>query len=185
VEKVGQDFPFAQDAKNVEFRKLVEASGWTQTRVAARLRLSQGVVSQFMSGRTRPSDSTIEHFRTALAMDPETSKRLSLYPQGQERMLSGGDAETQEAAERLGVLKEESPENYQAIKTMIETVYRSTPKGKRAAGMIVNSRKVADVAVASIPAALKAAGIPEPSPKREADEPSGNKRKRARGAGPE
>jgi transcriptional regulator with XRE-family HTH domain len=185
VEKVQDDFPFAQDAKNVEFRKLVEASGWTQTRVAARLRLSQGVVSQFMSGRTRPSNATIEHFRTALAMDPETAKRLSLYPPGQERILSGSDAETQEAAERLGVLKEESPENYQAIRTMIETVYRSTPKGKRAAGVIVNSKKVSDAAIASMPAALKAAGIQEPSPRREADEPSARKRKRARGAGSE
>ena len=47
------------DPLNREFLRLFEASGWTQSATARQLSLSPAVVSQYLSGETRPSRTVI------------------------------------------------------------------------------------------------------------------------------
>jgi len=45
---------------NDEFRRLFERSGWTQAEAARQLDVTPGVVSQYLSGDTRPSGTTLK-----------------------------------------------------------------------------------------------------------------------------
>ena len=45
-----------------EFRWLVERSGWRQSRIADELALSRGTVTDYMSGRTKPSLTVLRLF---------------------------------------------------------------------------------------------------------------------------
>jgi len=57
-----------------QFRKLVKAAGWSQAKVARRLQITPGAVSQLCSGRVRPRASTLELLRLVI----EEEKRLKL-----------------------------------------------------------------------------------------------------------
>ncbi|MBN8246211.1 MAG: helix-turn-helix transcriptional regulator [Verrucomicrobia bacterium] len=50
------------NAENVEFRRLLAASGWRQARAAEALGLSTGTVSQYVSDKTVPSITVLRLF---------------------------------------------------------------------------------------------------------------------------
>jgi transcriptional regulator with XRE-family HTH domain len=52
-----------EDPLNIEFRRLLKKAGWTQTEAARQLSLTDGVISQYVSGETRPSMAIIKLFK--------------------------------------------------------------------------------------------------------------------------
>mgnify|MGYP006935520998 CR=1 FL=1 len=58
---------FANDPLNREFSSLLQATGWSQVAVSKKLFRTQGVVSQYIKGTTRPSRSTVQLLKRIIA----------------------------------------------------------------------------------------------------------------------
>lgn len=58
------------DPLNEEFIRLLKLSGLNQTNAAKLLHLTQGVVSQYVSGITRPSETVLRLFRLEVGAAP-------------------------------------------------------------------------------------------------------------------
>ena len=58
------------DPLNKEFIRLLKLSGLTQTDAAKLLHVSQGVISQYVSGKTRPSETVLRLFRLETGTAP-------------------------------------------------------------------------------------------------------------------
>jgi predicted transcriptional regulator len=159
------------------FSELMERSGFKKAvDVAKFLGVSKSAVSRYLSCERDPPRTTLELFRKKLEERDRGGSSRDENP-AEEYVL-------REHAEKLLEIREVNPAGFEAATAMIETLYRSTPKGKRAAGLRVSSKQVAAAAATSVDDAIAVAGLsPVSSPKREADEP--NVRKRRRGSGAE
>ena len=82
-----------------QFLKMVRAVGWSQAKVARRLKITPGAVSQLCSGRTRPRAATLELLR--LVIEEEKREALNLGGNAPSGGLEGWQAQLLESLGRL------------------------------------------------------------------------------------
>ena len=106
---------------NQEFKELLKRSNWTQSESARQIKVSPGLVSQYLSGLTRPSSTTLTLFRMLVeekvqreAQVPSTSSPESL----------------RESHERLTEIAQADPQKFETVRQVIKLAHSHLPKKK-------------------------------------------------------
>ncbi|MBC8095743.1 MAG: helix-turn-helix domain-containing protein [Akkermansiaceae bacterium] len=95
-----------------EFVRLLANSGWSQSEAARQLRLTSGTISQYMSGDTRPSPTTLLAFKCLIG------DKLPLPGETKSVQLKDGPANLEEGEQTLfnELRRMEKPDRDAAVK---------------------------------------------------------------------
>jgi transcriptional regulator with XRE-family HTH domain len=113
---------FLTDPGNQEFRTLLERSKWTQSESARQLKVSPGLVSQYLSGLTRPSTTTLTLFRMIL-------EKRDLLTQGND-FEAPTLASLRDSSEKLLEIAKADPEKLTTVHEVIKLAYSNLPVKK-------------------------------------------------------
>jgi transcriptional regulator with XRE-family HTH domain len=113
---------FSLEPENQEFRELLKRSEWSQSEAARQLKVSPGLVSQYLSGFTRPSTTTLKLFRM-LVEDKEQQEATIQLPRTSPDSL-------RESSERLAEIAQADPQKFETVRQVIKLVNNHLPKNK-------------------------------------------------------
>lgn len=119
---------FLLDPGNQEFKELLARSKWTQSESARQLKVSPGLVSQYLSGLTRPSTTTLTLFRILVKEKERQGDDFPTYASTLENL--------RESNEKLAAIAEADPQRFETVREVIKLAYSHLPKkkGKRKRG---------------------------------------------------
>jgi transcriptional regulator with XRE-family HTH domain len=113
---------FLLEPGNQEFRQLLERSKWTQSETARQLKVSPGLISQYMSGLTRPSSTTLTLFRMVLKEKEQISMGVE-YPPATLQNL-------RESHDKLNEIARANSQKFETVCEIIKLAYADLPKKK-------------------------------------------------------
>ncbi len=113
---------FLLNPGNQEFKALLERSKWTQSEAARQLKVSPGLVSQYLSGITRPSTTTLTLFKM-LVEEKERQHGLHYSPASTSESL-------RESQQRLTEIAQADPQRFETVREVIKLAYSHLPKKK-------------------------------------------------------
>ena len=116
------------DPLNVEFLRLLESSGWSQSEAARQLDLAPATISQYKSGETRPSRTTLRLMKLILG-DLTPLNVGGAKPKSDESVLPLNLLET----ELVGDFRLLSVENRQWLASVVKELSRRLPGEKKSA----------------------------------------------------
>jgi transcriptional regulator with XRE-family HTH domain len=113
---------FLNDPGNLEFKELLAHSKWTQSETARQLKVSPGLVSQYLSGLTRPSTTTLMLFRMVLKEKDQLTQGVAVP--------GSVLASLREDSDRLAEIARTDPDKFETVHEVITMAYSNLPKKK-------------------------------------------------------